>query len=142
MTSPDNKPQTGHSDVVTEGVRVQVASKFLPEQSSANDELYAFAYRVRITNEGDAPVTLRSRRWVIRDADGEVEIVEGPGVVGEEPRIEPGDQYEYMSGCPLPTTWGTMEGHYVMEREDGSTFHAEVGRFFLAPTVAPMSAQD
>ena len=67
--------------------------------------------------------------------------MEGPDVIGEEPRIEPGEEFEYMSGCPLPTTWGTMEGHYVMERDDGSTFQAEVGRFFLAPTVAPISAQ-
>jgi ApaG protein len=141
MSSSSKKPQTGHSDVVTQGVRIKVASQYLPEQSSPDDELYAFAYRVRILNEGSEPATLRSRRWVIRDADGEVEIVEGPGVIGEEPRLEPGEQFEYTSGCPLPTTWGTMEGHYVMERDDGSTFQAEVGRFFLAPTVAPISTQ-
>ncbi len=142
MPSPTNNPQTGHSDVVTEGVRIKVASQYLPDQSSPDDELYAFAYRVRILNEGSDPATLRSRRWIIRDADGEAEIVEGPGVIGEEPRLEAGAEFEYMSGCPLATTWGTMEGHYVMERDDGSTFKAEVGRFFLAPTVAPIASQD
>ena len=142
MSSSAKNPQTGHSDVVTQGVRIQVASQYLPEQSDPDHSQYAFAYRVRILNEGTETATLRSRRWVIRDADGEVEIVEGPGVVGEEPRLEAGEQFEYVSGCPLETSWGTMEGHYVMEREDGSTFEAEVGRFFLAPTVAPISAQD
>ena len=142
MTASSKSPQTGHSDVLTQGVRVKVASQYLPEQSSPDDEQFVFAYRVRILNEGDEPVTLRSRRWVIKDGDGEVEIVEGEGVIGEQPRLEPGQMHEYVSGCPLPTTWGTMEGHYVMEREDGSTFEALVGRFFLAPTVAPISTQD
>ena len=141
MTKPANPPQSGHSDVVTHGVRVKVASQYLPEQSAPEKLHHLFAYRVRIFNEGDEVVTLRSRRWVITDADGDVEIVEGPGVVGEEPQLAPGDMHEYVSGCPLPTTWGTMEGHYVMEREDGSSFKAEVGRFFLAPTVAPISSQ-
>lgn len=133
--------QSGHSDVVTQGIRVKVAAQYLPEHSSPEKLLHAFAYRVRIRNEGDAVVTLRARRWVITDGDGDVEIVEGPGVVGEQPRLEPGDEHEYMSGCPLPTTWGTMEGTYTMEREDGTRFDAVVGRFFLAPTVAPMSSQ-
>jgi len=141
MTDSEHNPQSGHSDVVTEGVRVQVASQFLPDRSDPEHMSYVFVYRVRIRNEGEAVVTLRSRRWVITDADGAVEIVEGPGVVGEEPRLSPGQQHEYMSGCPLETSWGTMEGHYTMEREDGSTFDAQVGRFFLAPTVAPISSQ-
>lgn len=146
-TPPDAQPgtstrkQSGHSDVVTRGVRVQVASQYLPERSDPDREQYLFAYRVRIRNEGDVPVTLRRRRWVITDADGATEIVEGDGVIGEEPRIEPGATHEYMSGCPLPTSWGTMEGHYVMELEDGSTFEAAVGRFFLAPTVDPIESQ-
>ena len=140
--SEPRKRQTGHSDVTTQGVRVQVASQYLEDQSSPDHDQYVFAYRVRIRNVGEETVTLRRRRWVITDGDGHVEIVEGAGVIGEEPRLLPGDQHEYVSGCPLETTWGTMEGHYVMEREDGSTFEAEVGRFFLAPTVAPISAQD
>lgn len=141
MSTSEPGKQTGHSDVVTEGVRVQVAAQYLPERSDPEHLQYAFVYRVRIRNEGSIPVTLRSRRWVITDADGDVEIVEGPGVVGEEPRLEPGAMHQYVSGCPLPTSWGTMEGHYVMEREDGTTFQAKVGRFFLAPTVAPIASQ-
>lgn len=133
--------QSGHSDVVTQGIRVKVAAQYLPDQSEPDHEHYLFAYRVRIYNESDVVVTLRSRRWVITDGDGRVEIVEGPGVVGEEPRLAPGAMHEYMSGCPLSTTWGTMEGHFVMEREDGSRFDAQVGRFFLAPTVAPIASQ-
>jgi ApaG protein len=142
MTSSETKHQSGHSDVVTHDVRVQAASQFLPERSAPEKLQYVFVYRVRISNEGDEPATLRSRRWVITDADGEIEIVEGPGVVGEEPRLESGASHEYMSGCPLETSWGTMEGHFVMEREDGSTFEAQVGRFFLAPTVDPISSQN
>ena len=141
MSASDRPAQSGHSDVVTEGVRVQVAAQYLPDRSDPEHMSYVFVYRVRIRNEGEAVVTLRSRRWVITDADGEVEVIEGPGVVGEEPRLEPGAKHEYMSGCPLPTSWGTMEGHYVMERADGSTFEARIGRFFLAPTVAPISSQ-
>jgi len=133
--------QTGHSDVLTEGIRVQVAAQYLPERSDPDHARHLFAYRVRIRNEGELPATLRTRRWVIIDADGDTEIVEGAGVVGEEPRLEPGDVHEYVSGCPLETTWGTMEGHFGMERDDGSRFEAVVGRFFLAPTVAPISSQ-
>ena len=121
----------GHSDTSTHGIRVRVSAQFIPEQSDADIKRYAFAYRVHITNEGQQWAKLLSRRWVITDSIGEVEVVEGPGVVGEQPELEPGDGFEYMSGCPLSTSWGTMEGHYVMQREEGSTFEAEVGRFFL-----------
>jgi len=123
--------QHGSSDVSTEGVRVQVSAQLIPEQSDPDGRLYAFAYRVRITNEGEDWAKLLSRRWVITDSRGELEIVEGAGVVGYQPELEPGEGFEYMSGCPLRTSWGTMEGHFLMQRRDGSTFEAEVGRFFL-----------
>ncbi|RKY18068.1 MAG: Co2+/Mg2+ efflux protein ApaG [Planctomycetota bacterium] len=142
MNPTDTTHQSGHSDVVTHGVRVQAAALFLPDRSSPEQLRYVFAYRVQIANGGDEPVTLRSRRWVITDADGAVEIVEGPGVVGEEPRLEPGQVHTYMSGCPLETCWGTMEGHFVMQRDDGSTFEAKIGRFFLAATVDPLPSQN
>jgi ApaG protein len=93
-----------------------------------------FAYKIVLVNEGDAPARLLSRHWVILDADGHREDVEGPGVVGETPRLDPGERFEYMSGCPLPTPWGTMEGSYLFERDDGQTFRVKIGRFFL---VAP-----
>ena len=121
----------GSSDTSTQGVRIQVAAQLIPEQSDPYGPIHAFAYRVRITNEGEDWPKLLSRRWVITDSRGEVKVVEGPGVVGYQPELEPGEGFEYMSGCPLRTSWGTMEGHFVMQRRDGSTFEAEVGRFFL-----------
>ena len=124
----------GHSDTTTEGIRVRVSAQYVPEQSLPEHRRHAFVYRVHITNEGDEWAKLLSRRWVIRDADGETEVVEGPGVIGEMPELEPGEGHEYMSGCPLPTEWGTMEGHYVMQRRDGRTFEAAIGRFFLTRT--------
>lgn len=123
--------ETGHSDVTTQGIRIVVSAQYLPEQSVPEQRRYFFVYRVNISNEGTRWAKLLSRRWVITDADGEIEVVEGPGVVGEQPELAPGDTHEYMSGCPLRTTWGTMEGHYVMQREGGGTFNAKIGRFFL-----------
>lgn len=123
--------QSGHSDTTTEGIRIHVSAQLIPDQSDPDEKRYAFAYRVRISNEGEAWAKLRSRRWVITDGDGEVRIVEGPGVVGAQPELGHGEGYEYMSGSLLPTPWGTMEGHYVMQRKDGSQFKAQIGRFFL-----------
>lgn len=134
--------QSGHSDETTEGIRVRVAAQFLPERSSPELGQYFFVYRVRIANEGQAWAKLLSRRWTITDGNGQVEVVEGPGVVGDQPELAPGESYEYMSGCPLTTEWGTMEGHYVFQRQDGETFEARVGRFFLALTTAPITSQD
>lgn len=133
--------QSGHSDATTDGIRIRVAAQYLPDQSLPERSQYVFAYRVEIANVGGEVATLRSRRWVITDADGRKEIVEGPGVVGEQPRLAPGEDHTYMSGSHLRTEWGTMEGHFVMEREDGTTFKAKVGRFFLAKTVDPISSQ-
>ena len=134
----DTVQQTGHSDATTRGIRIRVGAMYLPEQSDRQIGRYLFAYRVLISNEGDYPAKLIARHWIIRDADNEVEEVRGPGVVGEQPHLKPGDLFEYSSGCPLTTTWGTMEGSYTMELEDGSTFEAEIGRFFLAPNTGPL----
>lgn len=131
--------QSGHSNVCTEGIRVRVAAQFLPERSAPEAGQFFFVYRVQIANEGDRKAKLLSRYWKITDGQGAVEEVEGPGVVGETPELAPGESYEYMSGCPLGTEWGTMEGCYVFEREDGSRFEAEIGRFFLALTTEPIS---
>ena len=121
----------GHSDTSTQGIRIYVSAQLIPEQTDPDHRRYAFAYRVQITNEGPRWAKLLSRRWVITDSLGEMEVVEGPGVVGEQPELQPGESFEYMSGCLLKTEWGTMEGHYVMQLEDESTFEAEIGRFFL-----------
>lgn len=130
--------ETGHSDVTSEGVRVRVAAKYLPSQSDPDQGQYVFAYRVLIQNEGTARARLVSRHWIVRDAHNERRDVRGPGVVGAHPDLAPGEQFEYESGCVLSTSWGTMEGSYRMQREDGSQFEATIGRFFLAPTVAPV----
>lgn len=131
--------QTGHSDVTTEGIRVRVGARYQPEQSDPEAESWVYSYQVVITNEGDAPARLLSRHWIIRDADNNVREVRGPGVVGETPRLVPGETHTYVSGCPLSTRWGTMEGSYEMERDDGTRFTAEIGQFFLAETVAPLN---
>ncbi len=134
--------QTGHSDVTTEGIRVRVGAQYLPDRSDPDASSYAFVYRVVITNEGDTPAKLLNRHWIIRDSQGEVEEVRGPGVVGEQPELAPGQSFDYVSGCPLRTSWGTMEGSFEMERPEGSRFRAVVGRFFLAETAAPLSDMD
>ena len=121
------------SDTVTRGIRIEVRSEYDPLRSSPKDDHFFFAYHVRISNLGTEPAQLVSRLWIITDADGDVERVEGPGVVGETPRLGPGDQFEYTSYCPLTTPVGTMEGHYVMTVEaTGERFEAEIGRFTLA----------
>lgn len=137
-----NDTRPGHSDTLTQGVRVRVAAELVDQGMSDDGEVWLYAYRVIISNEGEIPVTLRRRHWIISDADGGQEEVEGPGVVGEEPRLEPGDEHEYQSACPLRTHWGTMEGSYTMELDNGARFPALIGRFFLAETTAPMAELD
>jgi ApaG protein len=116
---------------VTEGLRVVVTSQYLPQQSAPVERRYVWAYTVRITNEGDAPVQLRSRHWVITDAKGKIEEVRGPGVVGEQPHLLPGQTFQYTSGCMLTTSRGTMQGTYQMIRDDGATFDADIALFAL-----------
>jgi ApaG protein len=120
------------SDTVTEGVRVRVASHYHADRSQPTRGYYFFSYTVRIENDGPTPVQLRSRHWVITDANGHVEHVRGPGVIGEQPHLSPGEHFEYTSACPLPTSLGSMEGTYEMVRDDGSTFDAVIGAFALA----------
>ena len=126
------------SDVVTDGIRVQAAAQFAPDHSDPGQRLFQYVYRIVLTNEGDVPARLRSRHWVILDAHNERREVRGDGVVGETPHLQPGESFRYESGCPLPTEWGTMEGSYEMERDDGERFQVQVGRFFLAPSNPPI----
>lgn len=130
--------ESGHSDTLTDGIRVRVAAQLVPAQSAPDRGHWVYAYRVKISNEGGEPAQLISRHWIIRDADNDIKEVRGPGVVGENPELEPGAEFEYMSGCQLPTEWGTMEGTYTMRRPSGDEFEAVIGRFFLAPNVAPL----
>jgi len=120
------------SAATTNGIRVEVVSRYLPERSSPRQRQFLFAYHVTISNEGDEAAQLQSRRWVITDGNGEEQTVEGPGVVGEQPVLEPGMRLEYTSFCPLTTPFGTMHGHYVMIRAGGETFEAEIAPFMLA----------
>ena len=133
-------PRPANSDTVTEGVRIQAAAQYMPADSNPEQKQYIYAYKIVITNEGTRRAKLKSRHWIILDADNHREDVRGPGVVGKTPELGPGEQFEYMSGCPLRTTWGTMEGTYTMEREDGSQFNAVIGRFFLVPTAPKIAS--
>jgi len=120
------------SDTTTHGVRVGAAAFYLPEQSDPAEDKYLFGYTIVVANQGDVPVQLVSRHWIIIDAEGEREEVKGPGVVGQTPRLEPGQAFKYQSFCPLRTPWGTMEGTYQMRRDEGTMFDVQIGRFFLA----------
>jgi ApaG protein len=116
---------------VDHGVRVSVTPAFAPEHSDASASRHVFTYTVTIVNGGDAPAQLVSRHWVIIDADGKREDVEGTGVVGKTPRLEAGRSFQYQSFCPLKTRWGTMEGSYHMRRDDGTEFDVAIPRFVL-----------
>lgn len=122
------------------GVRVNVKPEFLPEHSDPSAARWVFGYRVRITNEGPQPVTLLRRHWIIVDGDGDRHDVEGDGVVGHQPRLEPGEVFEYASYCPLETRWGTMEGEFHMVPNGGESFAARVARFYLVAPEADASA--
>ena len=120
----------------TDGFEVSVQPVHLPEQSEPQHGRWVWAYRVIVRNTGEVPARLVARHWSITDANGRTETVDGPGVVGQTPLIAPGSAYEYHSGCPLPTPSGTMVGHYVMEREDGTRFEIAIPHFSLdAPEV-------
>ena len=104
---------------------------YLPEHSAPEDDRYAFAYFITISNEGAVRVQLKRRHWIITDGNGKVEEVEGPGVVGEQPVLDPGDSHRYTSGAVLATPVGTMEGTYEMHEAGGRIFQAEIPRFSL-----------
>ena len=127
---------TDGSTAQTEGIEVRVRSIYLEQRSDPTHHHWMYAYQVTVRNVGDAPARLVSRHWIITNAHGVQDHVEGPGVVGETPRLEPGASFEYTSGCPLDTDMGTMHGTYQMVRDDGSTFDAEVAPFTLAPPYA------
>jgi ApaG protein len=121
----------GRSIATTDGIKVEVTSRYVPERSVPPEDLYFFAYKVKVSNDGREAARLVNRHWIITDARGEVEQVHGPGVVGEQPRLEPGESFEYTSGCPLPTPRGSMRGTYEMWRDDGRRFLAEIAPFAL-----------
>jgi ApaG protein len=120
------------SDTTTRGIRVQVQSFYDEESSSPPDSYYLFAYQVTISNGGREAAQLVSREWIITDGNGETQRVQGPGVVGEQPVLAPGEEFEYTSFCPLPTPVGSMHGSYRMVLPDGESFEAEIAPFSLA----------
>ena len=120
------------SEVVTRGVRVRVTSRFAPQQSRPDHNRWFFFYTVEIRNEGTETVQLISRHWIIENGDQEIEEVRGPGVVGETPVLEPGTAFEYTSGCPLTTPFGSMRGTYQMVTSDGIQFDATIAPFILS----------
>jgi ApaG protein len=120
------------SSALTRGIRVTVKSFYMAERSSPQANQYAFAYTVRIVNEGSETVQLRSRHWIITDGDGKVQEVKGEGVVGAQPTLKPGQQFEYTSWCMLATPHGSMHGTYQMRTDDGEGFDAQIAPFSLA----------
>jgi len=121
----------------TNGIVVRVSVSYLPEQSEPNKGRWFWAYHIRIENEGATRVKLVSREWIIKDGRGGEHEVRGEGVVGEQPVIEPGQSFDYVSGCPLSTPTGSMEGRYFMVASNGSSFSVEIPRFpLIAPAVA------
>lgn len=120
------------SEANTNGIRIKVQCRFSPEHSQPTSGRWFFLYTIEIKNESDSPVQLVSRHWLIEDAESRVQEVKGPGVVGEQPRLAPGDAFEYTSGCPLKTPFGSMRGTYQMVRDDGSGFDAVVAPFTLS----------
>lgn len=119
------------------GITVRVAVNFLPEQSRIEAGKWFWVYHIRIENDSDETVQLLTRHWRITDGRGMVNFVDGDGVVGEQPVLEPGQSHDYVSGCPLTTPQGSMEGHYTFRRADGSEFQAAIPYF---PLAAPATA--
>jgi ApaG protein len=122
---------------ITEGITVRVAVNFLPEQSRIEVGKWFWVYHIRIENGSDEVVQLLTRHWRITDGRGMVNFVEGEGVVGEQPLLQPGQSHDYVSGCPLTTPMGSMEGHYTFVRRSGDAFNVAIPFF---PLAAPATA--
>jgi len=121
------------SSALTRGILVTVDSVFIPEHSSTAEQRYAFAYTVTIANQGNETAQLRSRHWIITDAEGVIQEVQGEGVVGAQPVLRPGEEFEYTSWCTIATPSGLMRGTYQMVTSDGDGFDAQIAPFRLAP---------
>ncbi len=119
------------STALTLGIRVTVHTEYRPDRSAPGSGRYLFTYTIQISNEGERAAKLLSRHWVITDANGDREEVVGEGVVGQQPRLEPGGTFEYTSFCILETPHGSMRGTYRMVRDDGSQFDARIAPFSL-----------
>src|ERR1044071_9927078 len=119
------------SDAITHNIRVEVLSQYSPENSRPAEGSWVFQYTVRITNQSSEKVQLISRHWIITDGFEHTEEVRGPGVVGAQPVLAPGESFKYSSWCPLKTPTGVMHGTYQMSRADGRRFDIEIAPFAL-----------
>jgi ApaG protein len=129
--STDARLHGSTSQAVTDNIRVQVESAYAAEHSDPFQQQWLFTYTIRITNEGPERVKLVSRHWIITDAAGHIEEVEGEGVVGEQPVLDPGESFQYSSFCPLRTPTGLMHGTYQMISTSGREFDVEIAPFAL-----------
>ncbi len=127
----------GIYEAVTRSIAVRVRPVYLPDQSDPDERRWIWAYTIEVDNAGGETVQLLSRHWIITDATGHVEEVRGPGVVGEQPILQPGESFTYTSGCPLPTPSGTMVGTYTMSDPAGAEFEIEIPAFSLDLPHAP-----
>ena len=123
--------EAGKYRAVTRGIQITVTPRYLAERSSVEDDRYFWAYTIEIVNMGPTTVQLKNRHWKITDGRGQLQEVRGPGVVGEQPVLGPGERFEYISGVPLTTPTGLMAGSYEMVSESGEKFDAEVPAFSL-----------
>lgn len=121
----------GESLAKTNGIRVHAHSMYLKDQSTPRTGKYVWAYRITISNESTNTVQLLSRHWIIENAKGSIEEVKGEGVVGQKPVIQAGQEHQYMSGCVLETSSGSMRGTYQMQKDTGELFEVEISRFVL-----------
>ena len=115
----------------TRGINVSVSPTYLEDQSNSEEGRHVWAYTIEISNRSDITVQLKDRTWKITDGNGDMEEVHGPGVVGEQPILNPGDAFQYTSGCPLRTPSGFMVGHYTMQSESGEKFDIDIPAFAL-----------
>jgi ApaG protein len=129
---PELQPELAPmSEAVTNNIRVEVIARHSPENSKPLEDQWVFQYTVRITNQGDDTVQLLTRHWIITDGVGQVHEVKGPGVIGEQPVLAPGESFKYSSWCPLKTPTGVMHGTYQMARPAGEQFDIEIAPFAL-----------
>ena len=124
--------QLMNTPAIESEIGIKVDTAYVDEQSRPDDDRYVFAYTITIRNNGEHAATLRSRHWIITDANGKVQEVHGDGVVGEQPFLRPGEEFRYSSGAILETPVGAMQGMYTMEAEDGGNFDAPIAPFTLA----------
>ncbi len=134
--TPNLAPSRDSSLTLSQSISVSADVHYLPQESKPEENHFLFSYKVRIQNNSQTPIQLMSRNWVITDGFGQVEEVSGAGVIGLQPRITPGQIFEYDSFCPLQTTSGTMKGRYQMTSDSGERFEVEIPEFYL---IAPQA---